>query len=287
MFWRWSQSFLPSYHWLAKRFQRGTSQLFCHWHRWRNVSGWLKPDLNNVFITVPENYSGNVNFKVAGVSTKMILQNWCMMLLIVTIFCRREQRPVTLVEDEITTWILALFMQTMTNFRHAWIAKNQAAGANYTFISRYSTSVVLLAMQALPNQNHWWVDYHQLTGWTLKPWQLKVVISVMVIRASSIINMKWPIVIMVRCKLYQRTRWLKRELKLTASDSHRCWVICYWYFWNKQYHFIIRSTGKWWCSQTPQHWLQRILWPLIWRSLRLTMMAVTRGSYLDRKCARV
>ena len=31
----------------------------------------IKPtDLNNVFITVPENYSGNVNFKVAGVSTE-------------------------------------------------------------------------------------------------------------------------------------------------------------------------------------------------------------------------
>ena len=31
----------------------------------------IKPtDLNHVFITVPENYSGNVNFKVAGVSTE-------------------------------------------------------------------------------------------------------------------------------------------------------------------------------------------------------------------------
>lgn len=69
----------------------------------------IKPtDLNNVFITVPENYSGNVNFKVAGVSTENDGDSKTGALtdvnFIVTPSAEAEATTsATLVEDEITT----------------------------------------------------------------------------------------------------------------------------------------------------------------------------------------
>ncbi|MFX9769664.1 hypothetical protein ABTP96_19010, partial [Acinetobacter baumannii] len=69
----------------------------------------IKPtDLNNVFITVPENYSGNVNFKVAGVSTENDGDSKTGALTDVnfTVTPSAEAEATTsatLVEDEITT----------------------------------------------------------------------------------------------------------------------------------------------------------------------------------------
>ena len=133
----------------------------------------IKPtDLNNVFITVPENYSGNVNFKVAGVSTENDGDSKTGALtdvnFIVTPSAEAEATTsATLVEDEITTLNFGIVHVNGDNdetLGHVWIAKNQAAGANYTLYLDTGTSVVLLSNAGLPTKTIDGVDYYQLTA---------------------------------------------------------------------------------------------------------------------------
>lgn len=112
----------------------------------------IKPtDLNNVFITVPENYSGNVNFKVAGVSTENDGDSKTGALTDVnfTVTPSAEAEATTsatLVEDEITTLNFGIVHVNGDNdetLGHVWIAQDQAAGANYTLYLGTGTSAVL------------------------------------------------------------------------------------------------------------------------------------------------
>ncbi|WP_459349212.1 DUF5801 repeats-in-toxin domain-containing protein [Acinetobacter johnsonii] len=133
----------------------------------------IKPtDLNNVFITVPENYSGNVNFKVAGVSTENDGDSKTGALtdvnFIVTPSAEAEATTsATLVEDEITTLNFGIVHVNGDNdetLGHVWIAKNQAAGANYTLYLGTGTSAVLLSNAGLPIKTIDGVDYYELTA---------------------------------------------------------------------------------------------------------------------------
>ncbi|MDH1365191.1 DUF5801 domain-containing protein [Acinetobacter johnsonii] len=133
----------------------------------------IKPtDLNNVFITVPENYSGNVNFKVAGVSTENDGDSKTGALTDVnfTVTPSAEAEATTsatLVEDEITTLYFGIVHVNGDNdetLGHVWIAKNQAAGANYTLYLDTGTSVVLLSEADLPIKTIDGVDYYELTA---------------------------------------------------------------------------------------------------------------------------
>ena len=133
----------------------------------------IKPtDLNHVFITVPENYSGNVNFKVAGVSTENDGDSKTGALtdvnFIVTPSAEAEATTsATLVEDEITTLNFGIVHVNGDNdetLGHVWIAKNQAAGANYTLYLGTGTSAVLLSNAGLPIKTIDGVDYYELTA---------------------------------------------------------------------------------------------------------------------------
>ena len=133
----------------------------------------IKPtDLNNVFITVPENYSGNVNFKVAGVSTENDGDSKTGALtdvnFIVTPSAEAEATTsATLVEDEITTLNFGIVHVNGDNdetLGHVWIAQNQAAGANYTLYLGTGTSAVLLSNAGLPIKTIDGVDYYELTA---------------------------------------------------------------------------------------------------------------------------
>ena len=133
----------------------------------------IKPtDLNNVFITVPENYSGNVNFKVAGVSTENDGDSKTGALTDVnfTVTPSAEAEATTsatLVEDEITTLNFGIVHVNGDNdetLGHVWIAQNQAAGANYTLYLGTGTSAVLLSNAGLPIKTIDGVDYYELTA---------------------------------------------------------------------------------------------------------------------------
>jgi|GEM_PF-633285 len=133
----------------------------------------IKPtDLNNVFITVPENYSGNVNFKVAGVSTENDGDSKTGALtdvnFIVTPSAEAEATTsATLVEDEITTLNFGIVHVNGDNdetLGHVWIAQDQAAGANYTLYLGTGTSAVLLSNAGLPIKTIDGVDYYELTA---------------------------------------------------------------------------------------------------------------------------
>ena len=129
-------------------------------------------DLNHVFITVPENYSGNVNFKVAGVSTENDGDSKTGALTDVnfTVTPSAEAEATTratLVEDEITTLNFGIVHVNGDNdetLGHVWIAQDQAAGANYTLYLDTGTSVVLLSHAGLPTKTIDGVDYYQLTA---------------------------------------------------------------------------------------------------------------------------
>ena len=133
----------------------------------------IKPtDLNNVFITVPENYSGNVNFKVAGVSTENDGDSKTGALTDVnfTVTPSAEAEATTsatLVEDEITTLNFGIVHVNGDNdetLGHVWIAQDQAAGANYTLYLGTGTSAVLLSNAGLPIKTIDGVDYYELTA---------------------------------------------------------------------------------------------------------------------------
>ena len=133
----------------------------------------IKPtDLNNVFITVPENYSGNVNFKVAGVSTENDGDSKTGALTDVnfTVTPSAEAEATTsatLVEDEITTLNFGIVHVNGDNdetLGHVWIAQNQAAGANYTLYLGTGTSAVLLSNAGLPIKTIDGVNYYELTA---------------------------------------------------------------------------------------------------------------------------
>ncbi|MGQ0901754.1 VCBS domain-containing protein [Acinetobacter baumannii] len=133
----------------------------------------IKPtDLNNVFITVPENYSGNLNFKVAGVSTENDGDSKTGALTDVnfTVTPSAEAEATTsatLVEDEITTLNFGIVHVNGDNdetLGHVWIAQNQAAGANYTLYLGTGTSAVLLSNAGLPIKTIDGVDYYELTA---------------------------------------------------------------------------------------------------------------------------
>ena len=133
----------------------------------------IKPtDLNNVFITVPENYSGYVNFKVAGVSTENDGDSKTGALTDVnfTVTPSAEAEATTsatLVEDEITTLNFGIVHVNGDNdetLGHVWIAQNQAAGANYTLYLGTGTSAVLLSNAGLPIKTIDGVDYYELTA---------------------------------------------------------------------------------------------------------------------------
>ena len=133
----------------------------------------IKPtDLDHVFITVPENYSGNVNFKVAGVSTENDGDSKTGALTDVnfTVTPSAEAEATTsatLVEDEITTLNFGIVHVNGDNdetLGHVWIAKNQAAGANYTLYLGTGTSAVLLSNAGLPIKTIDGVDYYELTA---------------------------------------------------------------------------------------------------------------------------
>lgn len=133
----------------------------------------IKPtDLNNVFITVPENYSGNVNFKVAGVSTENDGDSKTGELtdvnFIVTPSAEAEATTsATLVEDEITTLNFGIVHVNGDNdetLGHVWIAQDQAAGANYTLYLGTGTSAVLLSNAGLQIKTIDGVDYYELTA---------------------------------------------------------------------------------------------------------------------------
>ncbi|MCG6651856.1 hypothetical protein GHT87_15670, partial [Acinetobacter baumannii] len=129
-------------------------------------------DLNHVFITVPENYSGNVNFKVAGVSTENDGDSKTGALTDVnfTVTPSAEAEATTsatLVEDEITTLNFGIVHVNGDNdetLGHVWIAQNQAAGANYTLYLGTGTSAVLLSDASLTIKNIDGVDYYELTA---------------------------------------------------------------------------------------------------------------------------
>ncbi|WP_284079644.1 VCBS domain-containing protein [Acinetobacter nosocomialis] len=129
-------------------------------------------DLNNVFITVPENYSGNLNFKVAGVSTENDGDSKTGALTDVnfTVTPSAEAEATTsatLVEDEITTLNFGIVHVNGDNdetLGHVWIAQNQAAGANYTLYLGTGTSAVLLSNAGLPIKTIDGVDYYELTA---------------------------------------------------------------------------------------------------------------------------
>ena len=133
----------------------------------------IKPtDLNNVFITVPENYSGNVNFKVAGVSTENDGDSKTGALTDVnfTVTPSAEAEATTsatLVEDEITTLNFGIVHVNGDNdetLGHVWIAQDQAAGANYTLYLGTGTSAVLLSNAGLQIKTIDGVDYYELTA---------------------------------------------------------------------------------------------------------------------------
>ena len=133
----------------------------------------IKPtDLDHVFITVPENYSGNVNFKVAGVSTENDGDSKTGALTDVnfTVTPSAEAEATTsatLVEDEITTLNFGIVHVNGDNdetLGHVWIAQNQAAGANYTLYLGTGTSAVLLSNAGLPIKTIDGVDYYELTA---------------------------------------------------------------------------------------------------------------------------
>lgn len=133
----------------------------------------IKPtDLNNVFITVPENYSGNVNFKVAGVSTENDGDSKTGALtdvnFIVTPSAEAEATTsATLVEDEITTLNFGIVHVNGDNdetLGHVWIAQDQAAGANYTLYLGTGTSAVLLSNAGLPTEMIDGKTYYKLTA---------------------------------------------------------------------------------------------------------------------------
>ncbi|RKG31655.1 hypothetical protein D7V21_13335, partial [Acinetobacter guerrae] len=133
----------------------------------------IKPtDLNNVFITVPENYSGNVNFKVAGVSTENDGDSKTGALTDVnfTVTPSAEAEATTsatLVEDEITSLNFGIVHVNGDNdetLGHVWIALNQATGTNYTLYLGTGTSAVLLSNAGLPTKTIDGVDYYELTA---------------------------------------------------------------------------------------------------------------------------
>ena len=133
----------------------------------------IKPtDLNNVFITVPENYSGNVNFKVAGVSTENDGDSKTGALTDVnfTVTPSAEAEATTsatLVEDEITTLNFGIVHVNGDNdetLGHVWIAQDQAAGANYTLYLGTGTSAVLLSNAGLPTEMIDGKTYYKLTA---------------------------------------------------------------------------------------------------------------------------
>ena len=133
----------------------------------------IKPtDLNHVFITVPENYSGNVNFKVAGVSTENDGDSKTGALTDVnfTVTPSAEAEATTsatLVEDEITTLNFGIVHVNGDNdetLGHVWIAQNQAAGANYTLYLGTGTSAVLLSNAGLPTEMIDGKTYYKLTA---------------------------------------------------------------------------------------------------------------------------
>ena len=129
-------------------------------------------DLNNVFITVPKNYSGNVNFKVAGVSTENDGDSKTGALTDVnfTVTPSAEAEATTratLVEDEITTLNFGIVHVNGDNdetLGHVWIAQNQAAGANYTLYLGTGTSAVLLSNAGLPTEMIDGKTYYKLTA---------------------------------------------------------------------------------------------------------------------------
>ncbi|MDT0231599.1 DUF5801 repeats-in-toxin domain-containing protein [Acinetobacter sp. RRD8] len=133
----------------------------------------IKPtDLNHVFITVPENYSGNVNFKVAGVSTENDGDSKTGALTDVnfTVTPSAEAEATTsatLVEDEITTLNFGIVHVNGDNdetLGHVWIAQDQAAGANYTLYLGTGTSAVLLSNAGLPTEMIDGKTYYKLTA---------------------------------------------------------------------------------------------------------------------------
>ena len=129
-------------------------------------------DLNHVVITVPENYSGNLNFKVAGVSTENDGDSKTGALTDVnfTVTPSAEAEATTsatLVEDEITTLNFGIVHVNGDNdetLGHVWIAQDQAAGANYTLYLGTGTSAVLLSDASLTIKNIDGVDYYELTA---------------------------------------------------------------------------------------------------------------------------
>ncbi|MEQ1078163.1 DUF5801 repeats-in-toxin domain-containing protein, partial [Acinetobacter johnsonii] len=129
-------------------------------------------DLNNVFITVPKNYSGNVNFKVAGVSTENDGDSKTGALTDVnfTVTPSAEAEATTratLVEDEITTLNFGIVHVNGDNdetLGHVWIAQDQAAGANYTLYLGTGTSAVLLSNAGLPTEMIDGKTYYKLTA---------------------------------------------------------------------------------------------------------------------------
>ena len=133
----------------------------------------IKPtDLNHVFITVPENYSGNVNFKVAGVSTENDGDSKTGALTDVnfTVTPSAEAEATTsatLVEDEITTLNFGIVHVNGDNdetLGHVWIAQDQAAGAKYTLYLGTGTSAALLSNANLPIKTIDGVNYYELTA---------------------------------------------------------------------------------------------------------------------------
>ncbi|WP_228157034.1 DUF5801 repeats-in-toxin domain-containing protein [Acinetobacter baumannii] len=133
----------------------------------------IKPtDLNNVFITVPENYSGNVNFKVAGVSTENDGDSKTGALTDVnfTVTPSAEAEATTsatLVEDEITTLYFGIVHVNGDNdetLGHVWIAQDQATGTNYTLYLGTGTSAVLLSHAGLPTEMIDGKTYYKLTA---------------------------------------------------------------------------------------------------------------------------
>ncbi|WP_341857472.1 VCBS domain-containing protein (plasmid) [Escherichia coli] len=133
----------------------------------------IKPtDLDHVFITVPENYSGNVNFKVAGVSTENDGDSKTGALTDVnfTVTPSAEAEATTsatLVEDEITTLNFGIVHVNGDNdetLGHVWIAQDQAAGAKYTLYLGTGTSAALLSNANLPIKTIDGVNYYELTA---------------------------------------------------------------------------------------------------------------------------
>ena len=129
-------------------------------------------DLDKVFITLPENYSGTVDFQVAGVSTENDGDSNTAALIDVSFSVTPSAEATattsaTLVEDEITSLNFGIVYQNGDNdetLGTVWIPVSEATGSDYTLYLGTGSSAVVLSAANLSIETINGVDYYQLTA---------------------------------------------------------------------------------------------------------------------------